>query len=212
MKKLIITTLILCFCNSKAQLVDPGTQTQLLKLNVSMGSLLTLIGQSIKASNLNKDINEESKLLSKENLNFVKDIEEKLYKVSSFLQKGKEIKDIIGINVDIVKEIQELHGKFNTPDSAKFKSEYMTRAYDILSESGKLVNTAFDFISDDKLRMTPEGRISYLKDTRIELNEYRLKISKMTSEINLINLYYKHDKEKAERMEAVMRKARGEKE
>jgi|GEM_PF-4244143 len=211
MNKLIITTiLILCFCNSKAQFVDPGTQTQLTKLNISMDALLTSIADNVKTNIKNKTINESSNLFTKENLEFVKNIEKNLRKACSFIKKGRELKDIIDINIRIVEKIKELNGKFNTPYTTDLRNDYMNKAYKTLGNVGELVSNAKDLLVENTVRMTTEGRIEYLKGIRSDISDHERNINRMLMNVELWNEEYYDSQRKKELLEKAISKAKGQ--
>lgn len=180
-----------------AQLVDPAQTAQLERLNQSMLQLLQLMAKNNATADMNKVENYDAKLLSKDNLNLAKEAEKKLWKVDSYLKKGREINDILDREARIIARIRDLQRVFNQPGMSAYRNLIMNYAYQYLDKTGKTVDMALNVVTDDAVRMDTEGRRDILKDINSNLMYIESAIQDLHSKAASLNVqqqnnqYYK---------------------
>ena len=101
----------------------------------------------------------------KKNLKFIGEIEDTYWKVSDYLKKGEEMRNILGMEEKILKQISELRKEVSSSGLSRSSiQDFYHLTHNILKNTGTLVDTSIDIVSDDKLRMTHEERRKQLQE------------------------------------------------
>ncbi len=111
----------------------------------------------------NKFENLSSKVINKDNLEFVEKVEETYWKVDGYLKRGEEIRNVLNREKEILNKLKDLRsvsGKL----SFNNRNEVINATKGVLQTVGNLVDTAIGLVSDNQYRMTTEERRSYLKE------------------------------------------------
>lgn len=173
MKRIYFLPLLLIWNFSNAQLIDVGANTQLGLINESLATLNLLIKEQNTTTNNNKIENYKQRLLGKENFDFIKKVEDYMWKADEYLKKGREIQMIYNKEEDILKKLQSIkrntskYAKFET--SASYISEINKSINATLNQVGTLVDDAHIILGDKNTRMSTEGRREILKETLSKL-------------------------------------------
>lgn len=152
---------------------DVAANGQLAGINSSLATLNSLLAKQNTTTMDNKIENYKQRLLGKDNFDFIKKVEDYMWKADEYLKKGREIQMIYDKEEDILKKLQTIkrntskYAKFET--SASYINEINKSIGGTLNQIGTLVDDAQMVLSDKSTRMTTEGRRDILKETLSKL-------------------------------------------
>ena len=148
---------------------DAAANGQLVALNAAINTLNGLLEDQNVTSKDNKYENYAQRILGNKNLDFIKKVEDYMWKADEYLKKGREIQMIYNKEEDILKKLQMI--KRNSSKYASLEggvSSLNTLNKTIrgtLSLIGGMVDDAQTILGDKTARMDTEGRRNILKET-----------------------------------------------
>ena len=158
---------------SQIPVTDVAANGQLGIINSSLATLNTLLSKQNTTSMDNKIENYKQRLLGQDNFDFIKKVEDYMWKADEYLKKGREIQMIYDKEEDILKKLQAIkrntskYRKFET--SVSFVNEISKNVSTTLKQVGVLVDDAHTILGDKNTRMSTEGRRDVLKETLSKL-------------------------------------------
>lgn len=176
MKKYVLFISIILLCTkvwSQIPVTDVAANGQLSMISSSLATLNSLLSKQNTTSMDNKMENYKQRLLGKDNFDFIKKVEDYMWKADEYLKKGREIQMIYDKEEDILKKLQIIkrntskYGRFET--SASFVNEINKNVSGTLQQVGALVDDAHTILGDKNTRMSTEGRREILKETLSKL-------------------------------------------
>ena len=184
MNKILLTLGALFLWEIGHAQLDPASVVQLEAINTQLGELNAIMID-------NKAENYAQKLLGKDNIEFVKNVEDYMWKADEFLKKGREIQMIYNKEEEILTKLKRIDRMAsNYKIDGKTYGSISGSVRGILSQVGGLVDDAQSILGDENTRMSTEGRRDILKET----------ISKLTIiEMRLDEIVFNNKKEKTAR-------------
>lgn len=169
----ILSILIGTKVYSQIPVTDIAANGQLGAINSSLATLNSLLAKQNTTTMDNKVENYKQRLLGKDNFDFIKKVEDYMWKADEYLKKGREIQMIYNKEEDILKKLQTIkrntskYGRLET--SASFVNEIGKNISGTLHQVGILVDDAHLILGDKNTRMSTEGRREILKETLSKL-------------------------------------------
>ena len=167
MKKIVCLIIFLIYPTLKAQMpvTDAAANAQLRELAISLETTNAQLEKMSGISTSTEGHASASKILDEKNLKFIGEIEDTYWKVSDYLKKGEEMRNILGMEEKILKQISELRKEVSSSGLSRSSiQDFYHLTHNILKNTGTLVDTSIDIVSDDKLRMTHEERRKQLQE------------------------------------------------
>ena len=167
MKKIVCLIIFLIYPTLKAQMpvTDAAANAQLRELAISLETTNAQLEKMSGISTSTEGHASASKILDEKNLKFIGEIEDTYWKVSDYLKKGEEMRNILGMEEKILKQISELRKEVSSSGLSRASiQDFYHLTHNILKNTGTLVDTSIDIVSDDKLRMTHEERRKQLQE------------------------------------------------
>lgn len=167
MKKIVCLIIFLIYPTIKAQMpvTDAAANAQLRELAISLETTNAQLEKMSGISTSTEGHASASKILDEKNLKFIGKIEDTYWKVSNYLKKGEEMRNILGMEEKILKQISELRKEVSSSGLSRSSiQDFYHLTHNILKNTGTLVDTSIDIVSDDKLRMTHEERRKQLQE------------------------------------------------
>ena len=167
MKKIVCLIIFLIYQTIKAQMpvTDAAANAQLRELAISLETTNAQLEKMSGISTSTEGHASASKILDEKNLKFIGEIEDTYWKVSDYLKKGEEMRNILGMEEKILKQISELRKEVSSSGLSRSSiQDFYHLTHNILKNTGTLVDTSIDIVSDDKLRMTHEERRKQLQE------------------------------------------------
>jgi len=167
MKKIVCLIIFLIYPTLKAQMpvTDAAANAQLRELAISLETTNAQLEKMSGISTSTEGHASASKILDEKNLKFIGEIEDTYWKVSDYLKKGEEMRNILGMEEKILKQISELRKEVSSSGLSRSSIQnFYHLTHNILKNTGTLVDTSIDIVSDDKLRMTHEERRKQLQE------------------------------------------------
>lgn len=167
MKKIVCLIIFLIYPTLKAQMpvTDAAANAQLRELAISLETTNAQLEKMSSISTSTEGHASASKILDEKKLKFIGEIEDTYWKVSDYLKKGEEMRNILGMEEKILKQISELRKEVSSSGLSRSSiQDFYHLTHNILKNTGTLVDTSIDIVSDDKLRMTHEERRKQLQE------------------------------------------------
>lgn len=174
MKKNLCTFLCIFpfFINAQIPVTDAAANGQLGTINYLLTQLNSSLSQQNSTSRENKIENYKQRLLGKDNFNFIKQVEDYMWKADEYLKKGREIQMVYNKEEDILKKLQTIKrnsSKFQFEGSQSYINEINRNISSTLGQIGSLVDEAQYVLGDKNTRMSTEGRRDVIKETLSKL-------------------------------------------
>lgn len=176
MKKSILTLFSIFLWNigfAQIPVTDVATNGQLVELNIAMQELNALMKAQKGTSYDNKVENYKQRILGAKNFDFIKQVEDYMWKADEYLKKGREIQMIYNKEEDILKKLKTIKksaSKYGNSDLGINAVNSVNQTIrGTLSQIGGMVDDAQSILGDKNVRMDTEGRLNILKETLAKL-------------------------------------------
>lgn len=176
MKKSILTLFSIFLWNigfAQIPVTDVATNGQLVELNIAMQELNALMKAQKGTSYDNKVENYKQRILGAKNFDFIKQVEDYMWKADEYLKKGREIQMIYNKEEDILKKLKTIKktaSKYGNSDLGINTINSVNQTIrGTLSQIGGMVDDAQSILGDKNVRMDTEGRLNILKETLAKL-------------------------------------------
>ena len=176
MKKSILTLFSIFLWNigfAQLPVTDAAVNGQLIALNSALSTLNSLMTDQKGTSYDNRMENYKQRILGAKNFDFIKQVEDYMWKADEYLKKGREIQMIYNKEEDILKKLKTIKknaSKYGNSDlgiNAVYSVNQTIRG--TLSQIGGMVDDAQSILGDKNVRMDTEGRLNILKETLAKL-------------------------------------------
>lgn len=176
MKKSILSLFSIFLWNigfAQIPVTDVATNGQLVELNIAMQELNALMKAQKGTSYDNKVENYKQRILGAKNFDFIKQVEDYMWKADEYLKKGREIQMIYNKEEDILKKLKTIKktaSKYGNSDLGINAVNSVNQTIrGTLSQIGGMVDDAQSILGDKNVRMDTEGRLNILKETLAKL-------------------------------------------
>jgi hypothetical protein len=168
---------------------DAAANGQLVALNAAINTLNGLLEDQNVTSKDNKYENYAQRILGNKNLDFIKKVEDYMWKADEFLKKGREIQMIYNKEEDILKKLQMIKrnsSKYASLEGGVNSLNTLNKTIrGTLSLVGGMVDNAQAILGDKNARMDTEGRRNILKETLSELIMVEMRLDQIVKENEL---------------------------
>lgn len=195
MKKSILTLFSIFLWNigfAQLPVTDAAVNGQLIALNSALSTLNSLMTDQKGTSYDNRLENYKQRILGAKNFDFIKQVEDYMWKADEYLKKGREIQMIYNKEEDILKKLKTIKknaSKYGDSDLGINAVNSVNQTIrGTLSQIGGMVDDAQSILGDKNVRMDTEGRLNILKETlaKLIIVERRLDEIMLSKEITSI--------------------------
>lgn len=172
MKKLVlILTVFLVNAKSLAQIpvTDVAANGNLALINSQLSAISAMIMEQNAVNLENKYENYAQKILGQNNLAFIQQVEDYMWRANDYLKKGREIQMIYNKEEQILKKLKDFKktaSKYGNLDgNTSLISSVDKNISTTLNSVGTLVDGAQAILGDNNIRMTTAERREILKET-----------------------------------------------
>jgi len=176
MKKSILTLFSIFLWNigfAQLPVTDAAVNGQLIALNSALSTLNSLMTDQKGTSYDNRMENYKQRILGAKNFDFIKQVEDYMWKADEYLKKGREIQMIYNKEEDILKKLKTIKktaSKYGNSDLGINAVNSVNQTIrGTLSQIGGMVDDAQSILGDKNVRMDTEGRLNILKETLAKL-------------------------------------------
>ena len=165
----LMTVLIGGITWGQIPVTDVAANGNLAAINSQLSSMMGILQQQSSVGTENKIENYAQKILGQKNLDFIKQVEDYMWKADEYLKKGREIQMIYNKEEDILKKLKELKRNAanygNLDGNANLINSLNKNISVTLNNVGSLVDGAQTILGDNNTRMSTAERRDFLKET-----------------------------------------------
>lgn len=165
----LMTVLIGGITWGQIPVTDVAANGNLAAINTQLSTISAMMGKQMAVGMENKYENYAQKILGQKNLDFIKQVEDYMWKADEYLKKGREIQMIYNKEEDILKKLKELKRNAanygNLDGNANLINSLNKNISVTLNNVGSLVDGAQTILGDNNTRMSTAERRDFLKET-----------------------------------------------
>jgi len=165
----LITVLIGGITWAQIPVTDVAANGNLAAINTQLSTISAMMGKQMAVGMENKYENYAQKILGQKNLDFIKQVEDYMWKADEYLKKGREIQMIYNKEEDILKKLKELRrnaANYGNLDGNTNLINSLNKNISVtLNNVGTLVDGAQTILGDNNTRMSTAERREFLKET-----------------------------------------------
>lgn len=165
----LMTVLIGGITWAQIPVTDVAANGNLAAINTQLSTISAMMGKQMAVGMENKYENYAQKVLGQKNLDFIKQVEDYMWKADEYLKKGREIQMIYNKEEDILKKLKELKrnaANYGNLDGNTNLINSLNKNISVtLNNVGTLVDGAQTILGDNNTRMSTTERREFLKET-----------------------------------------------
>ena len=165
----LMTVLIGGITWAQIPVTDVAANGNLAAINTQLSTISAMMGKQMAVGMENKYENYAQKILGQKNLDFIKQVEDYMWKADEYLKKGREIQMIYNKEEDILKKLKELRrnaANYGNLDGNTNLINSLNKNISVtLNNVGTLVDGAQTILGDNNTRMSTAERREFLKET-----------------------------------------------